>query len=154
MLALSCIVCPSKKTLTAPGPLLLLSLRRLSACPSILPSVCWQFHHPLLSVHPSVWPAVCPVLAVLTAPWSHAVVVFCSVMATGATPALSQSMDRQPFFLTVLFEISFPSKVYFTHSLACCSSISLSSFSISILLHSWPSCCLAADRKKDWKADR
>lgn len=33
----------------------------------------------------------------LTAPRSHAVAVFCSVMATGAMPALSQPMDRQPF---------------------------------------------------------
>lgn len=33
----------------------------------------------------------------MTAPRSLAVAVFCSVMATGATPALSQPMDRQPF---------------------------------------------------------
>lgn len=74
----------------------------------------------------SVCPAVCPALAVLTAPRSHAVAVFCSVMATGATPALSQPMDRQPFFLTRFFlKFSSLSKVYFTHSLTCCSSQSL-----------------------------
>lgn len=54
-------------------------------------------------------PAVCPVLAVLTAPRSHAMAVLCSVMANGAVPAPSQPMDRQLFFLTLVCALNFPS---------------------------------------------
>lgn len=107
----------------------------LSACPSILPWLCWQFHQPLLSVRLSVCPAVCPALAVLTAPRSHAVAVFCSVMATGATPALSQPMDRQPFFLTLFsLKFSFLSKVYFTPS-SLAAALDLSFSVICLHLH-------------------
>lgn len=52
-------------------------------------------------------PAVCPVLAVLTAPRSHAMAVLCSVMANGAVPAPSQPMDRQLFFLTLVCVLNF-----------------------------------------------
>lgn len=52
-------------------------------------------------------PAVCPVLAVLTAPRSHAMAVFCSVMANGAVPAPSQPMDRRLFFLTLVCVLNF-----------------------------------------------
>lgn len=144
----------SQDKFDTPQPLPFLSVRPatyLSACPSILPCLCWQFHQPLLSVHLSVHPTVCPALAVLTAPWSHAVAVFCSVMATGATPALSQPMDRQPFSLTLFFlKFSFPSKVYFTHFLTCCSTLFFCHLSPSpSSSHSWPSCCWEADRMRD-----
>lgn len=109
-------------------------------CPSDNPPICLSFHPSLavltvpsapslcLSVCLFVCPAVCPALVVLTAPRSHAVAVFCSVMATGATPALPQPMDRQPFFLTLSFSSNFlfPSKVYFAHSLTRCCFQSLS----------------------------
>lgn len=81
-------VCLCLSNLTAPQPLLFLSVRASSL--SFYPSLA------LLTVPstPSFCLSVCPALAVLTAPRSHAVAVFCSVMANGATPALSQPMDR------------------------------------------------------------
>jgi len=89
---LSACICPLKSNLTAPQPLWFMSVRPSTYLPVLLsfPCLFWQFHHPPLSVCLSV----CPALAVLTAPRSHAVAVFCSVMATGATHALSHPTDR------------------------------------------------------------
>lgn len=116
-------VCPPETNLTAP------QVSHFSL--SYHPPICLYFHPSLalLTVPsaPSSCPAVGPALDVLTAPRSHAVAVFCSVMATGATPALSQPMDRQPFFLTLLFSSNFlsPQKFIFARSLNCCSTQSL-----------------------------
>lgn len=133
----------------------------LSACPTILSWLRWQFNHPLLPVRLSVCPAVCPALAVLTAPRSHAVAVFCSVMAIGATPALSQPMDRQPFFLTLFFPptIFFLSeKVYFSRFPSLAAAFNLSFSVICLQLHppliARPSCCWEADRKRDLETHR
>lgn len=80
-------------------------------CPSIPPlknltvrqTVHLSFHpFPVKLTLPSaapLCPAVCPALAVLTAPRSHAMAAHCPVMANGAVPAPSQPMDRQLFFL-------------------------------------------------------
>lgn len=76
----------------------------MSARPPVLPSFPVKLTLP--SAAP-LCPAVCPVLAVLTAPRSHAMAVLCSVMANGAVPAPSQPMDRQLFFLTLVCVLNF-----------------------------------------------
>lgn len=135
-----CIVCPPMTNLTAPQPLPFLSVRQSTYLP-VLPSfpgsadssISPLFLSVCLSVQLSVLPWLCWQLL-----GSHAVAVFCSVMATGATPALSQPMDRQPFFLTLFAQIFLLLKSLFSpfpHLLPLSVSLFLSSVSISILLH-------------------
>lgn len=72
-----------------------------SDCPSNRPPVLPPFPRLKLTLPSAapLCPAVCPALAVLTAPRSHAMAALCPVMANGAVPAPSQPMDRQLFFL-------------------------------------------------------
>lgn len=140
---------------TSTPPISVCQTIHLSACPSILPWLCWQFHQPLISVRLSVCPAVCPALAVLTAPrvscrrsvllrhghWSDT----CTLSADGQATILSHTFCSN--FLT-------PQKFIFpVPSLAAALSLSFSV--ICLHLHppspSWPSCCWEAGRKTDWE---
>lgn len=117
------------------------------ACPSIPPWLFWQFHQPLLSVCLSVLPWLCWQLLGLMPSQ-------CSAPSWPMERRL-HSLSRWTgnhsfshfFFLKSLF---YP----FPHLLRHSVSLFLSSVSISIFLHSWPSCCWETDRKQDWEENR
>lgn len=138
-------VCLCLSNLTAPQPLLFLSVRACclsfypslalltvpstpSFCLSVLPWLCWQ----LLGLMPSQcsapsWPLERRLHSLSRWTGNHSFSHF--------------------FFLKSLF---YP----FPHLLRHSVSLFLSSVSISIFLHSWPSCCWETVRKQDWEENR
>lgn len=102
-------------------------------CLSGRPSASLSFHPSLALLTVPSAPSLLSVRlsyssAVLTAPRPHAVAVFCSVMATGATLELSQTTDRQLLSLSHVLppQIFFPLKSFFCWtSLTCHGSQSL-----------------------------
>lgn len=149
-------VCPPETNLTAPHRLPFLSVRPSTYLP-VLPSfpgsadssISPFFLSVRLSVRLSVLPWLCWQLLGLMPSQCSAP----SWPLERCLHSLSRWTGNHSFSHFFFLKFSRPSKVYFTRSLTCRStqSLFLWSVSISIPLHSWPSCCWEADRKKDWE---
>lgn len=149
-------VCPPETNLTAFHRLPFLSYH---------PPICLSFHPSLALLTvlsaPSFCPSVCLSVRLSVLPWLCWQLLGlmpsqCSAPSWSlerCLHSLSRWTGNHSFSHFFSLKFSCPSKVYFTRSLTCRStqSLFLWSVSISIPLHSWPSCCWEADRKKDWE---